>query len=73
VTILGGEKDDWSPTAPCLELVKWSRLNGEPVSIIVYPDSHHGFDIPGAPATNAQARRDALQQVPAFLAHYLQR
>jgi dienelactone hydrolase len=44
VLILIGEKDDWTPAAPCRELTEASRRAGYPVSIKVYPGAHHAFD-----------------------------
>jgi dienelactone hydrolase len=45
--ILTGELDDWTPAAPCEELVKTAKGNGSPVEIKVYPGAHHGFDSRG--------------------------
>jgi len=39
--MLLGDKDDWTPPAPCIEL---GRAVGATVQ--VYPDSYHGFDDP---------------------------
>lgn len=41
-----GEKDDWTPVAPCVELGK--AVGAE---VHVYPDSHHGFDNPAGRLT----------------------
>jgi dienelactone hydrolase len=41
LTLLLGEKDDWTPPAPCLAL---GRRVG--ATVVVYPDSYHGFDAP---------------------------
>jgi len=46
VLILIGEKDDWTPAAPCEELVKRAQAAGQPVSLKVYPGAHHSFDSP---------------------------
>jgi len=40
--LLLGALDDWTPSAPCVEL---GRLAGAQVE--VYPESYHGFDNPG--------------------------
>lgn len=42
--ILIGEKDDWTPPAPCVELTRSSRATQHPVDIVVYPGAHHSFD-----------------------------
>jgi dienelactone hydrolase len=42
--ILIGEKDDWTPAAPCVELARSSRSTEHPVDIVVYPGAHHSFD-----------------------------
>ncbi|MGH8686594.1 MAG: dienelactone hydrolase family protein [Burkholderiales bacterium] len=46
--ILIGEKDDWTPAAPCVALAERARRAGEPVSIKVYPGAYHSFDSPHA-------------------------
>jgi dienelactone hydrolase len=43
--ILIGEKDDWTPAAPCQKLAEGARQAGHPLSIKVYPGAHHSFDI----------------------------
>jgi dienelactone hydrolase len=54
--ILTGELDDWSPADECRKMLDglddWgiSRQksdSGAPVRLIVYPDAHHAFDVPG--------------------------
>jgi len=42
--ILTGELDDWTPAAPCVDLVKTANGNGSPAQIKVYPGAHHAFD-----------------------------
>ncbi len=39
--LLVGEKDDWTPAAPCVEL---AARPGSDMKVIVYPHAHHGFD-----------------------------
>jgi len=41
LVLMLGEKDDWTPPAPCLALGK--AVGAE---VNVYPDSYHGFDSP---------------------------
>jgi dienelactone hydrolase len=44
--ILIGDKDDWTPAAPCQRLADASRQAGQPVTIKLYPGAHHSFDSP---------------------------
>jgi dienelactone hydrolase len=44
LTLFLGEKDDWTPAAPCIELAKRSGAE-----VHVYPDAWHGFDNPDVP------------------------
>lgn len=41
VALMLGEKDDWTPPAPCVELGRANALE-----VNVYPDSYHDFDNP---------------------------
>lgn len=43
-----GEKDDWTPAAPCVESVARYRAEGADVAITAYPDAPHGFDAVGS-------------------------
>lgn len=45
--ILHGEADDWVPAAPCVELAHKLQHAPFPVTTIVYPGAHHGFDARG--------------------------
>jgi dienelactone hydrolase len=42
--ILSGEADDWTPAAPCAQLVDIAKDQGAPADIVVYPGAHHSFD-----------------------------
>ncbi|HEY1721897.1 MAG TPA: dienelactone hydrolase family protein [Magnetospirillaceae bacterium] len=42
--LLGG-KDDYTPSAPCLPFADRLRKSGEPVTVIVYPNAYHAFDV----------------------------
>jgi dienelactone hydrolase len=42
--ILIGEKDDWTPAAPCVALARSSQATPHPVEIVVYPGAYHSFD-----------------------------
>lgn len=46
--LLLGEADDWTPSKPCVELAESLRSAGAAVAVTVYPQAHHGFDIPEA-------------------------
>lgn len=45
--VLIGELDDWTPAAPCLALADSLHRHGASVDLVLYPDTHHGFDAPG--------------------------
>lgn len=47
--ILVGALDDWTPAAPCTEIVERARAAGAPIAIKVYPGAHHAFDAPASP------------------------
>ena len=42
--ILIGERDDWTPAAPCVELIGAANRAVAQPSIKVYPGAHHAFD-----------------------------
>ena len=44
--VLIGAADDWTPAAPCAELIADAKAKGEPVEIVVYPGAYHAFDHP---------------------------
>ena len=39
-----GELDDWTPAAPCAELVRELKAAGQDAEIVLYPGAKHGFD-----------------------------
>ena len=41
-----GELDDWTPAAPCAQLVDAMRAAGHDATIDIYPRAHHAFDNP---------------------------
>ena len=41
-----GDIDDWTPSTACVDLAAAMRARGDPVTVTVYPGSHHGFDAP---------------------------
>lgn len=87
VLILIGEADDWTPAAPCRDLV---AAHADRLSMIAYPGAFHDFDAPEMPirvrhglaytaegggdahlGTDPAARADALVRVPDWLATLL--
>ena len=45
--VLHGEADNWTRPEPCVQFIGEVQARGNPVSIKLYPDAHHGFDAPG--------------------------
>jgi dienelactone hydrolase len=75
--VLVGAEDDWASPGSCLALAK---LQPTPLlTVHVYPNAHHSFDIEAAPhyylshmlAYDAQATADARSRVVEFLARFL--
>src|SRR4030095_10824101 len=81
---VAGELEDWTPSAPCERLADWTRSQGQPVSIKIYPGALHSFDS-YAPITrvpearqgrgamiggNPDAREDSIREVEVFFARY---
>ena len=75
-----GDRDDWTPAAPCKAFAEKANLK-----IVAYPNAHHGFDSPNQEklvvtglrsaisgtatfATDPEARADVIKRVPAILA-----
>ena len=46
--VLHGAADNWARPEPCELFISEVKARGNPVSIILYPDAHHGFDAPGS-------------------------
>lgn len=46
--ILIGEKDDWTPAEPCIDLAARAAARGDAVTIQVYAHAYHDFDAPSA-------------------------
>ncbi|MFH1984671.1 MAG: dienelactone hydrolase family protein [Pseudomonadota bacterium] len=44
ILTLMGEKDDWTPAAPCVELTNSIKNAGYDANIILYPNAYHDFD-----------------------------
>ena len=47
--ILIGDKDDWTPAAPCEQMVAGARGRTARATIQIYPGAHHDFDHPDLP------------------------
>ncbi len=79
VLILVGEDDDWTPADLCRRLE--NRLGAEnDISLAVYPDAHHSFDLPlsgrvviegHVVAPNGAARKDAQSKMVDFFDEHL--
>ncbi len=54
--ILIGAADDWTSAAPCESLTAAVAARGEPMHIVVYPETYHDFDNPGI--THRSLRKD---------------
>lgn len=48
LAILIGKDDDWTPAAPCRELIDLNKSRGLTVAYFDYPGAYHGFDVPGS-------------------------
>jgi dienelactone hydrolase len=44
-----GVLDDWTPAAPCAQMVERIRKRGQDAAITLYPGAHHSFDNVGVP------------------------
>lgn len=42
--ILTGGADDWTPAAPCADLIDIAKGLGAAADIVIYPGAHHSFD-----------------------------
>jgi len=80
VQMFVGDRDDWTPAAPCKTFAEKAGLK-----IVAYPNAHHGFDAPDQAklvltgirstksgtatiGTDPAARADVLKRVPQILA-----
>jgi len=45
--LLIGEADNWTPAAPCRDLIDLASAKGRKASIVLYPETYHDFDSPG--------------------------
>ncbi|MGB9365377.1 MAG: dienelactone hydrolase family protein [Xanthobacteraceae bacterium] len=81
--ILIGALDDWTPASACTTMIKNRGGAGSPVRLVIYPGTHHGFDIvslqPGREVFghhveyNETAAHQAIEEVGRFLAEHLTR
>ena len=49
--LMVGALDDWAPAINCENLTTQLRRRTQPIDLIVFPDSHHGFDSVGPVTT----------------------
>jgi len=47
--ILAGAADDWTPAAPCQQMIAAAQGHGAPAVIVTYPDAYHDFDAADLP------------------------
>lgn len=79
VLLLLGELDDWTPSAPCVDLAQQVQRAGVAVQWTVYPGAYHGFDVPRPGRMymghyldySPRAAGDAQARIRAFLAQHL--
>ena len=79
--ILIGELDDWTPAVLCTTMMKNRSGAGSPVRLVVYPGTHHGFDLAALRQGrqifghwleyNAAATEQAAEEMRKFLAEHL--
>jgi dienelactone hydrolase len=75
--VLIGELDDWTLASACRAMMTRLRSTGRPVTLIVYPGAHHGFDAPSLQPGrssfghwleyNPAAAESAIREVRRFL------
>jgi dienelactone hydrolase len=49
--VLIGAADDWTPAATCQRMAEAMAARGADVSVVVYPDAYHYFDVEGRDPT----------------------
>jgi dienelactone hydrolase len=79
--ILIGALDQWTPAAHCSEQIDAWRAGGQPIELVVYPNTHHGFYYqelqPGRTMFgywleyNEEAAADATRRMREFLNRHL--
>lgn len=73
--ILIGDKDDWTPTSYCRDMMAQRNGKGAPMKLVVYPGATHAFNFPALArrylghhfAYDPQATAGAWRQVRTFL------
>jgi dienelactone hydrolase len=79
--ILSGDRDDWAPANWCRDMVAGRDRRGAPITLLVYPEAAHDFDVPGPRrqylghvlAHDPDATAVAWRRVPEFLQSALAR
>lgn len=62
--VLLGERDVWTPLAPCQALLADAASHGSPVQVKVYPGAYHDFDWPNRPYQELPQNRTSAGVVP---------
>ena len=62
--VLIGERDVWTPAAPCQQLVEGAKGRGSPAEIRIYPGAWHDFDWPNLPVRELPNYRTSAGVVP---------
>jgi len=62
--VLVGERDVWTPAAPCKSLVDHAASGGAPVELRIYSGAYHDFDWPNLPVRTLPAYRTSAGVVP---------
>jgi dienelactone hydrolase len=71
--IHAAELDDWTPPAPCADLVDTLAGAGQDASITLYREAHHGFDTSGRPSLRlpwVDSGADCTFRLPSILGPY---
>jgi dienelactone hydrolase len=62
--VLIGAADNWTPAAPCEQLLTGARSRGSPVEWQIYPGAYHDFDWPNLRRRELEAYRTRSGVVP---------
>lgn len=62
--VLVGERDNWTPAAPCKALVDGAVERGSKIEMRIYQDAYHDFDWPDDPVHELPAYRTSAGVIP---------
>jgi dienelactone hydrolase len=62
--VLVGERDNWTPAAPCKAFVEGAVERGSKIEIRIYPNVYHDFDWPNNPVHELPAYRTTKGVIP---------